>query len=447
MDAGIKIDLDIIPSPVREVLARLEENNFRAYLVGGVVRDIIQGREPRDYDIATSAPPDKVCGLFPASVPTGLKHGTVTVIHGGLGIETTTLRRDGKYSDNRRPDSVEFTQSLREDLSRRDFTINSLAADGRGKVYDFFSGLKDMAEGIIKAVGKPGKRFREDALRMMRAVRFSCQLGFDIEYKTMESIRLNRRLIARVSTERIREELSDILLSPQPRKGLRLLFCSGLLEYILPELAEGAWVDGEDEKKAVFSQTLDMLENSPARLNVRLACLLHAVAQPGPNASGAVRSRNIRRRTGILEPTEEILARLKYDRRTIRSVAALVRECTSHPSGEKDIKKLLARVGEDNLEDLFDLWRAGSGTAGRPGAEDTVNNIEKKAQAILKQNLPLKVTDLAVDGNDLKSLGISPGREMGATLNRLLEVVLDKPEMNQKSLLLDLVQGWKRIRV
>ena len=444
MDADLKIDFDVIPLAVREVMSRLEENSFRAYLVGGVVRDTIQGRQPRDYDIATSAAPDMVCGLFPSSVPTGLKHGTVTVIHGGLSIETTTLRREGKYSDSRHPDSVEYTSSLKEDLSRRDFTINSLAADGEGRVYDFFGGLIDMKNGLIRAVGQPGKRFREDALRMIRAVRFSCQLGFEIEFKTLDSIRLNSRLIARVSTERIREELIDILLSPQPGKGMELLFKGGLLEFILPELDEVAWVDGVAGKKGLFTQTMDMLEKSPARLNVRLAGLLRGVAQPEISAGRVVKSRNIRRRMGMLEPAEEILGRLKFDRRTIRSVAALVRECAaSHPSGDKDTKKLVARLGEENLEDLFDLWRAGWMAAVIPGEEDAVNTLEKQAQAILSQKLPIKVTDLAVDGNDLKCLGIKPGREMGATLHRLLEVVMDRPGMNLEPLLLELVQLWK----
>ncbi|MFZ5631833.1 MAG: CCA tRNA nucleotidyltransferase [Bacillota bacterium] len=431
---------------MREVLNRLEENGFSAYLVGGVVRDIILGREPKDYDIATSATPDRVRELFPRSVPTGEKHGTVTVLYDGMAVETTTLRREGKYSDHRRPDSVEFTDSLKEDLSRRDFTINSMAVGLDGNIYDFFGGLKDIAGGIIRAVGNPRKRFREDALRMIRAVRFACQLGFSIEEKTRDCIRTNRRLITRVSMKRVREELNAILLSREPHRGVDQMHTLGLLDFIIPELADWAEVAREAGMGDVIGYTTEVLKYSPARLNVRLAALLLGIGRREFTAGDGRGGGPFHRQAGSAALAGEIMDWLKYDRRTTRSVVALVREqgigCNL-PEEEKDIKKFIARAGEENLDDLFDLLLAVAMAAGQPGGVSAVENFKRSVKIILKKNDPLRIKDLALNGNDLKALGIRPGREMGNILNRLLEVVLENPEANEKSRLLDLARRWR----
>jgi tRNA nucleotidyltransferase (CCA-adding enzyme) len=434
LSARDKINLDNIPSQVREVMERLEQNNFRAYLVGGVVRDIIQGRAPKDYDIATSATPAQVRELFEKVAPTGEKHGTVTVFVDGLGIETTTLRREGKYSDNRRPDTVEFTNSLRVDLSRRDFTVNSLAVGLNGKIFDFFGGLRDIEAGIIRTVGSPEKRFKEDALRMMRAVRFACQMGFYIEEKTLACIRANCRLIERVSAERVRDELNAILLSGLPHVGIKLLGSCGLLAYILPELAELAGAPDGSENKNIFEHTLDVLKHTPVKLNVRLASLLYDM---GDRCSD--------RGVGL---AEEILNRLKYGRKTVKSVAALVGERPDSYdfSSEKGIKKFIGNAGVENLDDLFDLQLAGDMASGRIPGDGGALRLKKKVERILKKNDPLLIKDLALNGNDLKALGIKPGRKMGDILNRLLDVVLEEPEMNEKSRLLELASRWREGR-
>lgn len=436
-----KIDSGKVPAEVWEVMSRLNQGGFKAYLVGGVVRDIILGREPKDYDIATSATPSRVRELFPKVVPTGEKHGTVTVINGRLGVEVTTLRRESRYSDHRRPDSVEFTQSLKEDLSRRDFTINSLAAGLDGEIYDFFGGLEDIGNGVIRAVGNPNKRFREDALRMIRAVRLTCQTGFSIEGRTLECVRLNRRLIARVSMERIREELNAILLSELPHLGVELIYTCGLMHYILPELADWADVGREAGRGDVIRGTLDVLRHTPAKLNVRLAALLRGIGRTVclNGSEKAVNSGG--HSAGAAVPAAEILDRLKYDRKTARSVSVLV-NC-SLPE-EKNIKKFIGCVGAENLNDLFDLFRAEAGVCGGSGGEDAVKRVQEAAEEILKNNEPLLIKDLALNGNDLKALGIKPGREMGDILKRLLEVVLEDPGMNDKNRLLDLVRRWRQ---
>jgi len=415
-----RIDPAGLPAGVAAVLEKLVRSGFSAYLVGGVVRDMIMGRRPRDYDIATSATPAQVNDLFARVIPTGEKHGTVTVLSGGLPVEVTTLRREGKYSDHRRPDSVEFTQSLKEDLSRRDFTINSLAAGPEGTLYDFFGGRQDLAGGVIRAVGSPGRRFREDALRMLRAIRFACQTGFYIEEKTLQSIRANRRLISRVSAERVREELNGILLGRLPDLGLKLIRDCGLLEYILPELADWAGAGLESGAGDLFGGTLEVVRRTPAKLSLRLAALLF----PAVRAGLAV---------------VEILERLKYDRRTVRSVADLVEALGGEPPGErKQIKKAIAGLGTEVFWGLLDLLAAGAAGVGT----DTTR-IRETARDILENREPLAVKDLAVNGRDLKRLGLRPGREMGDILNRLLDLVLDNPVLNEKQQLLDLARSWR----
>lgn len=469
MNAGTNINIDNLPAPVRETMARLERGGFSSYLVGGVVRDYVQGRVPKDYDIATVATPDQVRRLFPRVIPTGLKHGTVKVIEGGLEIEVTTLRRDGRYSDCRRPDSVEFTFSLREDLSRRDFTINSLAVDTGGRVYDFFGGLNDISGGIIRAVGDPGKRFREDGLRMMRAIRFACQLNFVVESVTLDSIRANRRLICRVSMERIRDELNGILMSEAPREGVVLLLWCGLMDHILPYLADLAAVEKEAGTKGVciirghsclerntktsagvspFLRTLDVLSNSPSRLNVRLAALLHGAAGlDGPGACAAGKGRLKQRRRESAGPVGEMLSRLKYDRRTVALVSELVGMCNAWRflSGEKEMKRFLGCIGARNTEDVFDLWTARARASGGAGDEDGIRAIRSGMESILAGKAPVGIKDLALSGNDLKRMGIRPGRDMGRILDRLLEAVLERPEVNEKTILMELVREWSGI--
>lgn len=319
----------LIPNYVEYIMMHLEEYGHKTYLVGGGVRDIFNNKNPRDYDVTTSATPEQVIGLFKKVVPTGLKHGTVTVLTRDESVEVTTLRKDGIYKDNRHPEEVIYTTKLKDDVARRDFTINSIAIDLEGNVYDYFNGIKDIENKTIRAVGNPDERFNEDSLRMMRAIRFSAQHDFDIESETEESIRKNNYLLQAVSKERIRDELCKILLSDYPGYGIEMLERCKLLEFVIPELCECIGFDQRNihHNKNVFEHIISVLNNSPKILNVRLAALLHDIAKPktfsiDENGNGHFYGHHID--SAIM--AEEILKRLKFDNKTIESVVILVRE-------------------------------------------------------------------------------------------------------------------------
>ena len=438
-----KINLSSVPIQVKEVIAILERNSFKAYLVGGVVRDIFMGKKPNDYDIATSATPTQVLQFFPGALPTGEKHGTVTVFNGGQGMEVTTLRREGKYRDHRRPDRVEFITDLKEDLSRRDFTINALAMGPDGTLYDYFGGLQDIRDGVIRAVGDPRKRFYEDALRMMRAIRFSCQTGFSIEPNTLECIKENSRLLARVSAERVQQEFNAILLSDLSHLGILLIYVLGLMESIIPELAEWIQLENGMGRGKLFSCIQDVLKLTPAKLTIRLAVLLcdlgkniNSVEAPGENScNNPVYGSEI---------TGEVLRRLKYDRKTIKSVTSLVNNCGAEWIRErKEIKRVMGRMGTQDFVDLLALLQARSTVSGDSIGEAEVKKLRQMVVEIIANKEPYRLKDLDLNGQDLKKIGIVSGPEMGKVLNKLMDNVLENPEMNQKQRLLELLQSWK----
>ena len=271
----------MIPQKVEYILMHLEFNGYNAYLVGGSTRDIFNYKNPKDYDICSNATPEQVKKLFNKVILTGERHGTVTVILNGEHFEITTLRKDGIYKDNRSPEEVYFTSDLKEDVSRRDFTINSICIDVNRNVYDYFGGIKDIENKIIRAVGKAEDRYTDDSLRMLRAIRFSCQHNFTIEENTFQAIIKNAYLIQMISKERIRDELCKILMSDSPSKGIRLLQETGLLQYIIPELCEcvGFKQYNIHHDKDIFEHILAVLDNTPKILEVRLGALLHDIAK------------------------------------------------------------------------------------------------------------------------------------------------------------------------
>ena len=425
-----------IPNVVEYVLNHLEYNGFQGYLIGGSVRDIFNYKSPKDYDICTNATPEQVKSLFAKSYDTGLKHGTVTIVLKDEYLEVTTLRKEGIYKDNRSPEEVFYTNSLKEDVARRDFTINSIAIDVNRNVYDYFGGLKDIENKIIRAVGNPDQRFNEDALRLMRAIRLSAQHDFDIEENTLQAIIKNAYLIQMISKERTRDELCKILLSDYPGYGIEMLERTRLLQYIIPELCECVGFNQRNihHDKDVFEHTLSVLNNSPKILNVRLGALLHDIGKIktfsiDDNGNGHFYGHHIE---GAII-AEEILKRLKFDNKTIENVVILVRYHMDRYDKIRttNIKKFINRIGIDNINDLFELQIADVlGSAKEYQDFSNVISLKEQCFKILNEKQPLTVKDLAINGHDLMNIGIQQGKEIGIALNWLLEMVLINPNLN-----------------
>lgn len=440
-----------IPKYVQLIMNLLDNAGYESYIVGGCVRDSLLGLVPKDWDICTNALSKYTVELFEDQgykvVPTGLKHGTVTIIIDSMAIEVTTFRIDGEYTDCRNPECVSFTNSLKEDLSRRDFTINAIAYNKELGLVDYFNGKKDLEDGLINTVGSSNERFSEDALRMLRAVRLSTKLSFDIGIKTAKSIFKNRKLIKNISAERIREELVKILMSDNPSRGIELFRSLGLLEIILPELqlCYGFDQHNPNHNKDVYFHILEVLKNSPNRLEVRLAALLHDIGKPNTfsiddNGIGHFYKHHLESE----EIARQILTRLRFDNKTINNVSILVREHMSRYDflRTKNIKKFISRVGIENLDDLFELQIADiKGLALREGI-DKVKKLRFECERVINENHPLSVKDLKINGYDLMSLGVPQGKDIGEILKQLLEIVLDRPETNNKEELLKIAKQY-----
>ena len=439
-----------IPKDVNYIINNFYKNSYEAYMVGGCVRDSILGVEPKDYDITTSAKPEETISLFEKTIPTGLKHGTITVIINSTPYEVTTFRTEGIYLDNRRPSSVDFVTDIKEDLSRRDFTINALAYNENTGLIDYFNGVNDIKNKIIRCVGDADKRFKEDALRMLRAIRFSCQLTFDIEENTLKAIKDNYKLIENISFERIRDEICKILISPNPSRGLELLKDTNLLELILPEI--NSLVDFSpkcnNHNRNVFTHTLRVIDNTENDLLLRLSALFHDVGKlntltpfnnglfygfPGHSIEGAIMSKRI-------------LSKLKFDNNTIKIVSKLIEHHlvlnVDTMLTKYEVKKLVNDVGKNNISLLFKLQRADINSLDNPKIFlDKVNYTEKLTNEILENNEPLTIKDLDITGEDLISnLGLKPGKIIGDILNYLLDKVLENPNLNSKEILLNLAK-------
>ena len=436
-----------IPNDVKIILDTLKNNGYESYIVGGSVRDSIIGISlPKDYDVTTNAMPKQIISLFDKTVPTGINHGTVTVIVNGHGYEVTTYRIDGEYLDNRRPNGVTFVLNLKEDLARRDFTINALAFSEEDDLVDYFGGMDDLENKIIRAVGEPNKRFQEDALRMLRAIRFAASLNFDIEEKTMQAIKANCHLVLNVSNERIRDELCKMLLSNNTTRALRLLEESKLLELILPELqlAVGFNQQNPYHDKDIFEHTLAVVEKCPPEINLRVAGLLHDIAKTDcftVDTKGIGHFYDHDKKGVIL--CKQILRRLKFDNKSINEISILVKEhmnILTNPT-EASVKRLINRVSVDLVRDLFTLQRADAlGSRFHVVRLSEIDMVEEKVMAILHSKAPLSIKDLAVNGGDLISeFSLKPGEEIGGMLKFLLDEVLENPEINTKEKLLDII--------
>ncbi len=453
-----------IPADVLAVCRRLHGAGHEAHLVGGGVRDMLLGRVPADFDVATDAVPEAVLELFGKgfAVPTGLKHGTVTVLTDTSPprhVEVTTFRGEGAYLDGRRPSSVTYVKSLADDLARRDFTMNAVAYDPvADSVADPFDGRGDLSRGVIRAVGDPIARFREDGLRPMRAVRQATQLAFEIEPQTQAAIEPTLDVFRKVSAERIRDELLKMLAAPRPSRGLMLMRVTGLLGETIPELLEGVGcTQNRYHKHDVFEHTLAVVDDTAGDAIRRLGALLHDVGKPRARQprEGAPGEYSFFQHEYVgAEMADQICRRLKLANAERERVVGIVRNHMFFYTPDwtdGTVRRFVRRVGGNAaLDDLFAL-RAGDVT-GRGFDEDPENEIGElraRVAAVAAEDAVLKVTDLAMNGADvMRVLNIRPGRIIGELLEKLLERVIDDPSLNERekleALLLEIAPELKK---
>jgi len=428
-----------IPGQVREIMETLERAGYEAWCVGGAVRDRLLGREPGDWDVTTNALPETVLALFgKRAIPTGLQHGTVTV-DGGRGVEVTTYRRDGEYLDNRHPEHVEFTGSLREDLARRDFTVNAIAMDLRGELCDPFGGQEDLRRGLIRAVGAADDRFGEDALRIMRGLRFSARLGFAIEEKTAAAMHGCRQLLRNIAPERLRTELTGLLCGEYAREVL--LTYPDVLGVFLPEVLPCVDFDQRSRYHCydVWEHTAHTVAAAPAEPVLRYTMLFHDIGKPDTftlDDDGQGHFYGHCKRSGEL--ADSIMQRLRFDNRSRKLITMLVEQhdVPLHESA-RAVRRMLAKYGEETLRLLLQVKRAdnlGQAEEFRGRLAD-IDRWEKLMEEVLQSESCFSLKDLSVKGNELITLGIK-GKAVGAALDRLLELVVDGDLPNDREALL-----------
>ena len=435
-----------IPVNAEKILRVLENQGFEAFIVGGCVRDSILGRRPDDWDITTSARPEQVKALFRRTVDTGLKHGTVTVLMDKESYEVTTYRIDGEYEDGRHPKEVAFTASLEEDLKRRDFTINAMAYHPDRGLVDLFRGMDDIRAEIIRCVGNPLERFGEDALRILRAVRFSAQLGFSIEAETKKGIEELAPNLKLVSAERIQTELVKLLVSPHPDYFLTA-YETGITRQFLPEF-DACMETGQNTPHHCLSvglHTLQSLLNIRPDKVLRLTMLLHDIGKPAVKKT----DENGRDHFKMHGPAGEkmasaILRRLKFDNDTISKVCRLIRWHDDRPAPDMcSVRRAVNRIGEDIFPLYLEVQRAdmlAQSTYKREEKAARLEGVNECYRKILEEGQCVSLKSMAVKGRDLIAAGYAPGPELGEILDRLLEHVLEHPEDNEKDRLLALLK-------
>ena len=398
-----------LPKNVENIIGSLEEHGFEGFAVGGCVRDSLLKKTPKDWDITTDALPVDMKKIFKKTFDTGIAHGTVTVLMDGVGYELTTYRIDGNYSDGRHPDSVSFSKSLSEDLCRRDFTINAMAYSNKKGIVDLFDGRKDLQNGIIRAVGDAKKRFDEDALRMLRAVRFAAQLGFKIDDDTFEAIKEKAKLLSNVSKERIFVELNKSLCG-EFAQNIKMVYTSGLYRYIGKEFAK------LDKNIYNFYP-----RKFPNKKHMYWAVFLENIEN--------------------VEAVKKILFELKSDNATRNNTYLLVKELKNPlPSSDEDIRWSLHRIGADLFCDYIEILKSDKKNK---DILDKIDTIENRYSLILKENHAYEISMLDITGKDLMDIGISKGPKIGEVLEFLLKKVIENPLNNEKSSLLRLAKEFK----
>ena len=436
-----------LPKHVKYIIETLEQNGYEAYAVGGCVRDSILGREPNDWDITTSADPYEVKKLFSHTIDTGLQHGTVTIMLEHVGYEVTTYRIDGDYEDSRHPKEVTFTKSLEEDLKRRDFTVNAMAYNDRDGLIDLFHGMDDIQKKVIRCVGNAEERFTEDALRIMRAVRFSAQFGYEIEPETKKAIVKLAPNLKNISAERIREELIKLLVSDHP-DYIRIAYETGITAQILPELdvCMETKQNTPHHMYTVGEHIIHSLTNVPGDKVLRLAMLMHDIGKPYCITTDEAGRDHFK---GHAEKSAEMAAvimhRLKFDNDTLNRVKRLAKYhdwaiSLSPPIKKATVRSMISRIGEDLFPDLFTIGDAdllAQSDYFKAEKEEKQQLLKEMYREIMEQGDCLSIKNLAVSGNDLIGHGMKPGKELGQVLQKMLEDVLKHPSSNNKEYLLN----------
>lgn len=431
-----------LPEKVDRIITTLQAHGYEAYAVGGCVRDSILGREPEDWDITTSAMPEETKSLFGRTFDTGIEHGTVTVLLEKEGFEVTTYRIDGEYEDGRHPKEVTFTRSLREDLLRRDFTINAMAYNEKDGLVDIFGGVSDLNAGIIRCVGDARERFSEDALRILRGVRFAAQLGFEIEEDTRQGMRELALTLEKISAERIQVELVKMITSERPEL-LRDAYELGITKIFLPEFDHIMETEQETPHHMynVGEHTLHAMMNVRADKILRLTMLLHDMGKPALKTMDSDGVAHFKKHAIESEKiTRQVLRRLKFDNDTLHKVAKLV--CYHDyrmPATAKNVRRAMNKIGEELFPYYMEVRRADVLAQSMYKREEKIknlNDIEALYQEITEARQCVSLKELAVTGKDLIEAGIMPGKEIGDKLDELLELVIENPELNTKEELL-----------
>lgn len=431
-----------ISEGARRIIKILNLKGFEAYVVGGAVRDCFMKKTPHDFDIATNALPQDIKKTFPKTVDIGIKHGTVTVMDNNTCYEVTTFRTDGEYLDSRHPCDVQFVSDLRSDMLRRDFTINALAYNDQSGIIDCVGGVRDIENKIIRCVGDPEKRFREDALRMMRAVRFSVVLGFEIEQNTAAAIKKCAILIKKISAERIREEIEKILRSENPG-GIIKLHELGLLQYIIPEL-DICFSVPQKNKYHIYNvgeHIIHATAESADDITIRWAALLHDIGKPlckSVDQNGIIHFYGHHRESVRL--ADDILHRLRLDNESRKNILLLIEnhDIRIDPN-PVSVKRVMARLGEDLFLKLLMLQEADNRAKNPKYLDDKLNRLSEVRliyRKVLSERQPYMASDLVINGRDLIKIGFRAGREIGDTLRQLLDEVLINPSLNKREYLM-----------
>lgn len=440
-----------IPTGARKIIARLEQHGYEAYIVGGCVRDSLMGKRPSDWDICTSARAEEMMALFEDKrvIPTGIQHGTLTILAEDGAYEVTTFRIDGEYLDHRHPKSVAFTRELAEDLSRRDFTINAMAWHPERGLIDLFGGVEDLRDRLVRAVGDPVQRFNEDGLRMLRMVRFATVLDFDYDPATYDAVRKQGHLLQYISKERIQVELNKILLAAHPARGLEDLYTLGMYPYIIPMMCHtvGFAQRGGHHFLDVFEHSLLAVGVIAPELVLRLTMLLHDIGKPfvWDSSESLSYDRFDDHAAVSAKLAGKILRDLKYDNATRKDVVELIAHHNDILLPDPvNVRRALARLGEVQTRRLVQVKVADLIAHDLAGEREKILALFAEISDVIDEVVArgdcTSVKALAIGGQDMMALGLS-GRAIGQMLNAALELVLEKPEMNTRETLLNWVRG------